>query len=70
MIPKRGNRHENKIFSFSFLFFPVFSRVFDFFPTIFTRVFDTNMLVSKPQVKTQEKHKKITFYFYITLCFG
>ena len=45
------------VFFSSFL---VFFHVFDFFPHVFTRVLDINMLISKTQVKTGEKHEKIT----------
>ena len=38
--------------------------VFDFF-RVFTCVFDTNMFVSKAQVKMQEKHKKMQEKFSI-----
>ena len=47
------------------------------FSRVFPRVYDTNMLVSKTRVKTQEKRKKnpnrepnARKCFYITLCIG
>ena len=58
------------LFHAQFLFFSGFS-------CVFTRAFDTNILVSKTQVKTCEKRKKnariITNAnpsFYMTLCIG
>ena len=45
--------------------------IFLFFSRVFTRVFDTNMLVSKMRVKMQEKCKKNARKFvYIALCIG
>ena len=48
------------------------------FPRVFPGVLDTNMLVSKTRVKTQNKNarklanarKTREFFFYITLCVG